>query len=383
VSGKVLYLHPNLQTGSMIPANTEVLRIEDLDYQLALKQAEANLVASQANLKEIELTLRDTRTNLTLAQKKLDLAKNELARINMLKSKGSVSQSNVDAQSTVVLQLQQEVQNLENQLATLPSKQDVQVAQVQISEASVTTQLNNLERTRLKLPFNARINSVEVEEGQFVTTGTALFSAQNIDKVKINAQFSLSDFRILAKGFDANRSLIQEAFSNSEDKDVFQRLGLQAKVQLAGQNLLATSVEWQGDVERITGTLDPSSRTLGVTISVVNPYENVIPGVRPPLLSGMYTRITLTGTARPYYVLPRDSLHQNELFLSDANNTLQRVDVKEPLLQGEMVLLESGLSPDNKLITSDLFPAVQGMALAPVLDTARQNALADWVEAHQ
>ncbi len=383
VSGKIVYLHPNLKAGSMLPAQTEVLRLDDLDYQLALKQAEANLAASQANLQEIDQTILDTKTNLALAQEKLTLAENELARLKKLKSKGSISQSNVDSQSSVVLQLKQEVQNLDNQMATLPSKRAVQLAQIQISEASVATQEHNLRRTRITLPFNARIDSVDVEEGSFVSTGTPLFGAQNVNKVKINAQFSLAEFRILAKGFDLNRNLAQEAFMNGAEVDVFQQLGLAATVRLAGRDAMASTATWQGNVERISGSLDPLSRTLGVTITVANPYDGVVPGVRPPLLQGMYTRITLTGKPQSYHVIPRDALHETEIYLVDTDDRLQRLPLQDPLPQSTMLLLEQRLPEQTRVITSDVFPAVPGMALAPQHDTHRQSEVARWMEAHQ
>ena len=43
VSGKVSYIHPNLKTGERLPAGNAVIRIEAKDYEIALKQSEADL----------------------------------------------------------------------------------------------------------------------------------------------------------------------------------------------------------------------------------------------------------------------------------------------------------------------------------------------------
>ncbi|MGF1804820.1 HlyD family secretion protein, partial [Aliivibrio sifiae] len=47
VSGKVVYRHPDLNKGNILLAGTEVLRIDPLDYELKLAQAEADLGSSQ------------------------------------------------------------------------------------------------------------------------------------------------------------------------------------------------------------------------------------------------------------------------------------------------------------------------------------------------
>jgi len=377
VSGKVIYLNPQLRKGNILPEGTVVIRIEDKDYQLALKQAEADLVVSQANLKEMQLSLKDTNINLKLAQEKLDIANKDLKRNEKLLKKGSISQTAMGAQQSVVLQLKQEVQSLAYKLETLPAQLDVQDAKVIISEASVETQKRNLDRTTITLPFNARITDLAIEENQFIAQGASLFSAQTINKILINAQFPLEQFRILARGFSHNEKLLKEAFKNGETEGLFEKLGLSAKVRLAGDSLAL----WEAKVERISSNLDPASRTLGVIVSVENPYQNIQPGIKPPLLQGMYTEVTLQGNPKSYFVIPRDALHEKQLFLVDENNQLKRIDIIAEA-QGNMLLLEQGLKPGEKVITSDLFPAVSGMELKAIPDEKRKQQVAQWLETH-
>jgi len=377
VSGKVIYLNPQLRKGNILPEGTVVIRIEDKDYQLALKQAEADLAVSKANLKEMQLSLKDTNINLKLAQEKLDIANKDLKRNEKLLKKGSISQTAMGAQQSVVLQLKQEVQSLAYKLETLPAQLDVQNAKVIISEASVETQKRNLDRTTITLPFNARITDLAIEENQYIAQGASLFSAQTINKILINAQFPLEQFRILARGFNHNEKLLKEAFKNGETEGLFEKLGLSAKVRLAGDSLAL----WEAKVERISSNLDPASRTLGVIVSVENPYQNIQPGIKPPLLQGMYTEVTLQGNPKNYFVIPRDALHEKQLFLLDKNSRLKRIDIIAEA-QGNMLLLEQGLSAGEKVITSDLFPAVAGMALQAVPDEKRKQQVTQWLETH-
>lgn len=55
VSGKVVYRHPDLNKGNILLAGTEVLRIDPLDYELKLAQAEADLGSSQTQLAKVDL----------------------------------------------------------------------------------------------------------------------------------------------------------------------------------------------------------------------------------------------------------------------------------------------------------------------------------------
>jgi multidrug efflux pump subunit AcrA (membrane-fusion protein) len=216
-----------------------------------------------------------------------------------------------------------------------------------------------------------------VDENQFIAQGELLFTAQTIDKVLINAQFPLDQFRNLARSFSGNEELIKQAFRTGFSSHLFAQLGLSAKVRLADNE----SPSWQATVERISSSLDPITRTLGIIVSVANPYEQIKPGVKPPLMKGMYTEILLQGKSRDVFLVPRDALHEHEVFISGNENRLERRAIVPVQLQDKMALFATGLNAGEKVIVSDLFPAIPGMILKPVLDERIQQQIADWVEA--
>ena len=374
ISGKVVYVHPQLKQGAILPKDTIIIRIDENDYQLALKKAEADLVASHANLKELDINLEDTAADLKLVKQRLAISQQELKRNQNLVDKGSISQSKFDAQRSSTLQLRQEVQSLESKLATLPSQREVLKANESIAQSNVKTQERNLERTIIRLPFAARITEEFVEENQFVTQGTLLFKAQNIDRVLVNAQFPLEQFQLIAKGFEAELNIREAIQEGATSESIFSRLGLSATVTIAGNK----QAKWQAKVERFLSNLDPASRTLGITVSIDNPYKDIRPGVKPPLLEGMFTEVLLKGQPRSFVVIPRDALHENELYLVGADNKLvrQRVTVET---QGAMALIEQGVQVGTKIITSDIFPAVSGMSLDVIADISRVQQINDWL----
>ncbi|MEE9423701.1 MAG: hypothetical protein V3V18_01825, partial [Methylococcales bacterium] len=54
IAGKIVYVHPQLRNGTVFPKDTVVIRIEQDDFQLTLKQAEADTSSSLAKLREIK-----------------------------------------------------------------------------------------------------------------------------------------------------------------------------------------------------------------------------------------------------------------------------------------------------------------------------------------
>lgn len=379
VAGKIVFVHPQLRNGAAFAEDTVVIRIEADDFQSSLQQAQANTAVNQARLREIKVKLKNTRTDLKLARQKLQLAQKDLARAGELIKRKLVSQSSFEAQQSKVIQLQQEVQNLNSLLKTLPEQQASLEASLSSTRAVTQSQQRNLDRTTIRLPFNALISNLAVEENQYVNQGALLFTAQTTDKILINAQFPLTQFRILAKDFSNSREQLRIAFQRGFSSDILTQLGLTATVRLGDD----FSALWEAKVERISSQLDPITRTLGVIVSVDQPYAQIQPGIKPPLIDGMYTEVVIKGNARKFFIIPRDALHEGEVFLLNQDNTLQRRPLKPAKLQGKMALFETGLQAGEKLIVSDPFPAIPGMEVKPDQDETMSDAIKSWVEAQQ
>ncbi len=375
VSGKITFLHPALKDGAVFPKGTVVIRIEEGDYKSSLKQAQANSSFNRAKLNEVKVNINNTRVELKIVKAKLTLAKKELNRLQILLKKHLVSQSNVDAKQSDVLKLQQEVQNLNSKLKTFPQQKRSLEANLANTKAATSSQQRNLDRTTITLPFNARIATLNVENNQYVSQGSLLFTAQTTDKVLINAQFPLLQFRQLAKDFQGEQNLIRKAFQSGFSTELFTNLGLSAKVKLT-ENMNAS---WKAKVERISSSIDPKTRTLGLFVSIDKPNTQIVPGIKPPLLEGMYTEVTIKGNPKDFFVIPRDAMHEGELFIVNKEHKLERKIIKPAFVQGNMALFMEGLTIGDKVVVSDLFPAIPGMSLIATDDKRVEQAIIDWV----
>ncbi len=379
VMGRITFIHPELKKGAMLAKDTLVMIIDDKDYKLALKQAHADLLAAKASLKEMELNIENNKLEMKLANAKLDVRAKELKRLNKLAKSGTVSQSRLDQEKQTMLAQQQEVQKLENLRTTLPSELDVLDAKIDISQAKVEQSERDLARTQVTLPFSGRISDVYVEKDMFVQKGANIFDSVGMNKITINTQFSIDNFARFASEFDKDVVNFSANHELPVMRNVLDKLGLTAYVEIAGSQFKG----WHAKVERFSDNLDMQSRTIGVIVSVTGSYNDVEPGVRPPLLEGMYMKVSLQGKSSDYIALPRFALRQQQVFKVSNDNTLQRITLSNVQLQSSLALIKNdnlaGLKPGDQIIVSDVFPAVDGMRLEPLQDEVVMAQIKEWV----
>ena len=382
VSGRITYIHPQLKKGEIFSQGTLLLTIDDKDYLLQLKQAQADLLVNKANLQEMTLSIENNELELSLALEKLQVRDSEYARMFKLSQTGVVSKSSLNGEKQNLLKQKQEVLQLKNKKALLPSTLAVMKAQLEISKANLEKSERDLARTQVTMPFDGRISEVYTELNQYVTAGGLssagqLFDAFTLNKVIINAQFPVEQFRLFAQNF--NRQAFVSNENTPDMKDVLQSLGLSVLVKDPSGLFEA----WPATVERFSDNLDAKSRTVGIMVSVSDSYKKVLPGTRPPLLEGMYMKVILAGKPKEMLILPRFTLHNKQVFTIDDKNLLQRVTLDKLQYHGDLLLVDptkdQTIKVNDKVITTDVFPAVNGMEVMPISDYIATEQMMRWV----
>lgn len=358
VSGKISYLHPNLKAGDTIPAGTLVVRIDAKDYAVGLKQTEADLNASRSSLKELNEDEKTTKRSLTLAKKNLEVGEAEYARIQKVWDQRLIAKSTLDAEEQKVIQLRQQLEELQGKINTFASRRQSVKAQIARAEQEVQNRETILGRTEITLPFDARIGTVSIEKNEFVAVGSVLFEAIDLKGVEINAQLPMNSMRKLVSHLEKQANMGQQILQAGGH--INDRLGLSASVRLVNG---MKGANWEAKVLRVSESIDPTRQTLGVVVGVDNPYEKIIPGVRPPLLKGMYTAVDLYAPAHPAMVIPRKAVHQGRVYVAGADSKLEIRNVDVKLIQGDMVVIRSGINEGEKIIITDLIPVIEGMPL--------------------
>ena len=361
VAGKISYIHPSLKQGSTLAQGTVALRIEPTTFEFTLDQSRAALAASQSALVQLEVEEKTTRGSLEIARKNLEVGRKELDRLLIVWEKKLISRSVVDAEEQKVLQLLQQVEDWQGKLTGFASRKNATQAQIRQSESQLAQSQDTLGRTEVLVPFDARIGEVLVEKGEFTAIGSILFEASGVQAVEIDAQISTRQFRPLLVGnFGKSLSLqTPEALQSA-----LLQVQLEARVSLVGFE--GDTAKWKGELLRIGESIDPTRDTIGVVVAVINPYEGVIPGSRPPLLKGMYTAVELFAPVHEVIVLPRKAIHQGRVYIAKANDLLEIREVDVLLKQGRLVILNGGVEEGERVIITDVIPVINGLPLKPI-----------------
>lgn len=354
VAGRIIEIHPQLRDGEILPEGTLLFRIDPVDSELRLAQARAELA-------ELDVREQNTRASLAIDQRNLRLAQREKERIAALSVKGTVSRSDVDSAERAMLSARTAMQNTENALALLPTQR-------RLFEAKLTQAERDLANTEVRAPFNLRVADLAVEKDQYVGIGQTLFRGDAVDRVEIIAQVAMSSLRNLFAGRDEPVPSVDEMQSKLPDFTGFQPL---VRMDLGNQ-----VAEWQAEFVRFSDQIDPQTRTIGVVIGVDRPLQKTIPGQRPPLSKGMFVQVLIRGrTQGGRIVLPRSAVRDGKAYLVDTDNRLMVSPVGVLFSQGSLSVMATGIAAGDRVVISDLIPAVSGMLLDPIVDQEIQAQL--------
>jgi len=356
VSGKVVYRHPSLESGRALSAGTLVLKIDPLEYQLQESQAAANVAIADAQLTRIEQQQKNYAASIAIEQQKLLIEQQEYQRKLELKKKNLISNSEVEAQKQSLLVQKKLVEDLNSSLKLLPDDKKVAQAQLNINQAQLLDAQRQLANTEVRLPFDARIAEVNIEQAQAVTIGSSMFEAQQVGTVEVKAELSLQDARTLQQSIRQN---------NVHAVDI-EKLGLTATIELQVAN---QHYQWPAKVTRIADNIDPNQATLGFYLEVEQSQSAT--NNKPLLTKGMFVSARIHGLASQQFMIPEKALHGETIYLLDKDNKLDIRQIQVDFRNSQGVAISGELDAQQQLILNDIIPAIAGMSLK----TNQENAL--------
>lgn len=144
VSAVVLTVHADV--GQVVSKGDLLLELDPLDYQLNLKQAEANLASNQAQLSQAEVKLKRAKT----------LGTNQY-----------VSADELLERETSVMVFQ---------------------AQIQSGDVAVAIARRNLEKCSIRAPFDGVVGDRMAQVGNFVRNGEVLIAVTQLDRFELDTR---------------------------------------------------------------------------------------------------------------------------------------------------------------------------------------------------
>ena len=247
VSGQIVSVSSNFIAGGFFREGEVLLQIDPSDYETALMSAQAALAARKAQLAD---------------QK----ARSEQA----LKDWNNLGRQGTP--SDLVLRK--------------PQLAEAQ-AGVQAAEAELRRAERNLERTRIKVPYDGLVRSKQVDIGQFVSPGTPLGVTFAVDYAEIRLPLSSNDMAYL-------------------DLPSAARLDRAHRVPVTlSANTQAGVQEWQAEIVRTEGVVDERSRVVYAVAEVIDPYGVLGKSSQAELKMGTFVRAEIRGLRADNVVVVR------------------------------------------------------------------------------
>lgn len=363
VPGKVVEMSPLLKSGQVVREGTVLIQLDRAEYLIAISRLEASLEALAAQLEQLNLKEKNDGIVLEISKRSLALMEKELDRSKGLMESGNLAVSTYEKLEREYLQLVEKVQTTENALALVASSRkqlesSITGANLQLDEAKL-----KLSYTTITAPFTARVSDVMVEVSQFAGAGAVLAICDGMETAEVNAQFAMPKLRYVMSQ-SHNEVIDLRQFKEICFDDI---AGLTATVRvIMGEG----NLEWKATLGRVSESLDPLTRTVGLILIVDDPYGAVVPGTKPPLIKGMYCEVEIAGKPhKDKLVVPRTSLTNGSILVCNAEKRLERRPVKVEFVQADFAVLANDTMKDGEFaVVSDMATAIEGMLLDPMVD---------------
>jgi RND family efflux transporter MFP subunit len=309
VGGKVVYTSPSLVNGGMFSKGDLLVRIDPVDYQLAVTLARAKV--------------KDAESRVKIAAEETAAAAEEWRLLHADEPLNKKTPPPLVAK--------------EPQLAAAQ-------AQLEAGRADLQKALLNLNRTELHAPFDGRSGEEHVDVGQYVATGQILGTLYSTEVAEITLPLEGEDLQWFdVPGFSSNENSGSPAL---------------VRARIAGQERT-----WPGTVVRTEGKLDERTRMIHVIVRVEEPYA-----VNPPLVFGLFVDVVIEGRTLPNVaVIPRVALHQNDVvWVLDKDGRLRFRKVTVARITGDTVIVAEGLNKGEMIVSTPLKAVTDGMAVRTV-----------------
>ena len=310
VNGEIVELSDIFVRGGFVKKDQLLARIDPSDYHAALIDAQASMASARAAL-ETEL------------------------------AQGKVAE--------------REWRQIENSSPTELSLRKPQLAQelarVKAAQASILRAERNLERTEIRAPYDAMIDSRNVGLGSFVSVGSKIGHVLGTAIAEIRLPVADNQLAFLVKTKST-------------------KAGVNAQVNLigtyAGQDTL-----WQAKIVRSEGVIDNKSRMSYLVAEINDPYrlKKSSDSSAAPLRFGSYVNAKIMGyDISQASLVPRYLVVNGKVAILDSESKLHYAAIDIVRQQGSHVVVANGLADGDQLIVSALDYPVDGMQLALISD---------------
>jgi RND family efflux transporter MFP subunit len=263
------------------------------------------------------------------------------------------TQAEYDRQATLIKTQVSTQANYDKALAARDSAQaDLQSAQANEQQAEI-----NLGYTNVTAPFDGVVTARQVSIGQLVGAGTpptVLATIVELDPIWVNFTASERDVLTvranLAKRGETTAALI----------------GLPVEIGLQNEN----GYPHNGKLDYVAPNVDPSTGTLAARATLENANRSLLPGY--------FVRVRVPSKPAPALLVPDVALGSDQagryVLVVNKDNVVEQRKVEPGQLVGELRVIESGLTKDDRVVVGGITRAIPGEkvdAEAPAASAAK------------
>ena len=368
IQGRVIHKSEHCRLGRYVAQDDLLLRIDPVDYQLAVDQAETNVSQAKVNINENDVQITNTEKELAIAQERLELTRRDFERYQQLVQRNSATLAELENVQSSLLAIQESTQRLENQLRVLKTQTERLQVLHRREELALETAELNLVRTEIRAPISGVIVEDSFEVNSFIQKGANVARILETSQMEIQCSLHMRQIQWIWRQPD-------ESTSNY----VFAPTPVTIVYEMDGERWV-----WEGTLQTLDGgIMNPITRMVPCRVKVENPHDGrrlagtLLSADAPPtLFAGMF--VTVVIHSRPeisLYRIPERALLPGNRIWTVVDGTLRQHSIRIATTTAEGILFyadSEAIRPNDFVVVSPLASPVEG---SPVQTIQRIAAL--------
>jgi RND family efflux transporter MFP subunit len=275
--------------------------------------------------------LQQAQAQLQLQQASLVFARTEMNRFTALLKRDAATQLDVDHW------------NFQRQSA----EAEILSAQAQVALAQL-----NLSYTEIRAPFDGQMATHLVDPGNVVGgngQSSVLAEISQLDPIYVVANMSLQQALQIRANLDQRRLTLDDLHKVPVDVALSDEVGYPHR----------------GTVEYVAPTIDQATGTLLVRGILRNPDRTLLPGMFVKI------RLPMGKVVERALLVPDRAVQEDQggryLLVVTADNVIQKRYVQLGALSGDLRVITTGIGPDDRVVSGELWRASPGTKVTPQL----------------
>lgn len=219
---------------------------------------------------------------------------------------------------------------------------------LEVAKAQVSSAAKKLNKTEIIAPYPGRIQNVNIDLGTTIIPGQPVGAMYTSSEIEITLAVKDNDLQFLSIPMDGRK------LNKSEQASVVIESFYKGKTQ-----------SWKGKLERVDGVIDPVTRMINLIAVFKNDF---IESDKPNLPIGLFVEAKIDGiTLKNIFEIPINSISvDNEVYIVDKDNQLELRELTILKKYSEFVIIKDGLKAGERIVTSKLSTASNGIKVNPV-----------------